>query len=560
LAVALLSVGMLAFLGQRDLRSVAVLPFENLSADEEHALFVKAIHGDILTQLAKIRTLKVISRTSVMQYEAPARNLREIGQQLGAATVLEGTVQRAADNVHINVQLVEAETGELLWSESYDREPTVGNILAIQTDIAGSVAKALQATLTPTDLGRLSRQPTQNTKAYEFYLSGREYQRGSDLLRDLPAAARQFERAVEADPEFALALAYLSITNTHMYSTMDHTEARRGLAYSAVQKALELEPDLPEAHLAMAWYHRDAEAALRELAIAEQAMPGDVDVLFARGVIYKRIGQWQQAIQIWERAIDLDPRNANLLRQHASTYMLLRDYARAEHYLDRVLEIAPDGVQAHLSRTSIPLLRDGDYTPYLKYVVGNPLIPTEEQVSTQWDFAVRARDYQAALEHLDAWDGDLLWESRNSYLLKASAYGMTYQWAGQPELSTEQFEIARARLEEALASSPDEPRLLIALGEVLAGLGQPEAASRLALRVIELVPTSQNALDGSVYRLEAACVLASAGALDAALEQLDAYFAAPGFWSIEGMLPDPGLDPLRDDPRFVALVEKYSRR
>lgn len=559
LAVALLAVGMLVFLHQRDLRSIAVLPFENLSAEEEHGLFVKAIHGDILTQLAKIRTLKVISRTSVMQYEAPTRNLREIGQQLGAATVLEGTVQRAADSVHINVQLFEAETGELLWSESYDREPTVGNIFAIQTDIAGSIAKALQATLTPTELGRLSRPPTQNTKAYEFYLSGREYERGSDLLRDLPAAVRQFERAVEADPEFALALAYLSITNTHMYMTMDHTDGRRDLAYSAVQRALELEPDLPEAHLAMAWYHRDSESALRELAIAEQAVPGNVDVLFARGVIYKRIGQWQQAIQSWERAIDLDPRNANLLRQHASTFMLLRDYARAEHYLDRVLEIAPDGVQAHLSKTSIPLLRDGDYTPYLKYVVGNPLIPTEDQVSTQWDFALRARDYQTALEHLDAWDGDLLWESRNSYLLKASAYGMTYQLAGQPELSAEQFEIARARLEEALAQSPDEPRLLIALGEVLAGLGQSEDATRLALRAIELVPTSQNALDGSVYRLEAACVLASGGALDAALEQLNAYFAAPGFWAIEGMLPDPGLDPLRDDPRFAALVEKYRR-
>jgi TolB-like protein/DNA-binding winged helix-turn-helix (wHTH) protein/Flp pilus assembly protein TadD len=560
LAVALLAVGMLSFVDQRNLRSIAVLPFENLSADEEHALFAKGIHGDIVTQLAKIHTLKVISRTSVMQYDAPTRDLREIGQQLGAATVLEGTVQRVADSMHINVQLVEAESGELLWSEVYDREPTIDNLFAIQTDIAGSIAKALQATLTPTELEQLSRQPTQNTKAYEFYLSGRQYERGSDLLRDLPAAARQFERAVEADPEFALALAYLSITNSHMYGTMDHTDARRDLAHSAVQRALELQPDLPEAHLAMAWYHRDPEAALRELAIAEQAMPGDVDVLFARGVIYKRMGQWPQAIQSWELAIEVDPRNANLLRQHASTFMLLRDYARAEHYLDRVLEIAPAGVQGHLSKTEIPLLRDGNFVPYLNYLVGNPLIPTEDQVSTQWEFALRERDFPAALELLDAWDGDLLYESRNGYWLTASAYGMTYQLAGQPELSAEQFEIARAQLEEALALSPDEPRLLIALGETLAGLGQPEAAVRLAFRAMELVPTSRNAMDGSVYRLEAIIrVLARAGAVNAALEQLDAYLAAPGFWSIEGILPDPRLDPLRDDPRFTALVERYSR-
>lgn len=564
LAAALLTVGVFAFLDQRGLRSIAVLPFENLSPDQEHAVFVSAIHDDILTQLAKIRTLKVISRTSVMQYAAPTRNLREIGRQLGATTVLEGTVQRAADRVHINVQLVDAETGELLWTESYDREPTVGNIFAIQTDIARSIAKALEATLTPTELNRLSQQPTQNTKAYDFYLSGRQYERGSDLLRDLPAAAQQFERAAEEDPEFALALAYLAITDIHMYWTMDHTDDRRNLAHAAVQRALELQPDLPEAHLAMAWYHYqghlDYEAALRELAVAEQAMPGDADLLFARGAIYRRMGQWQQGVASWERAIELDPRNANLLRQHASSFQMLRDYAQAKRYLDRVLEIAPDGVQGQISKAEIPLLRDGDGTPYLKAVVGNPLIPPANQVCYQWEFAIRARDYQTALDLLAEWDEDLLFGLRNSYLLKASAYGVTYQLAGQPELGKGQFEIARAQLEEALALSPNEPRLLIALGEALAGLGQPEAASRLALQAIELMPTSREAMDGPVYQLEAITrVLAPARAVDVALEQLDAYLAAPGYWSIEGILPNPRLDSLRDDPGFLALVEKYRR-
>ncbi|MEX2123059.1 MAG: tetratricopeptide repeat protein [Woeseia sp.] len=562
--VLLLTVGVFVILGQRDLRSIAVLPFENLSTDEEHAVFVRAIHDDVLTQLAKIGTLKVISRTSVMQYEDRTRNLREIGEQLGAATVLEGTVQRAVDSVHINVQLVDAQTGELLWTESYDREPTVGNIFAIQTDIARSIARELEATLTPTELGRLNQQPTQNTKAYDFYLSGRQYERGSDLLRDLPSAVQQFERAAEEDPEFALALAYLAITDIHLYWTMDRTDARRSLAQSAVQRALELQPDLPEAHLAMAWYHYqghlDYEAALRELAIAEQGMPGDPELLFARGAIYRRMGQWQQAVATWERAIEVDPRNANLLRQHASSYQMLRDYAEAERYLDRVLEIAPDAVEGQTEKAGIPLLRDGDGTPYLKAVVGNPLIPAANQLCDEWKFAIRARDYDTALSLLGKWEADLILGFRNYYLLKASAYGVTYQLAGQAELAQRQFEIARAQLEKELALSPKDPRLLIALGEALVGLGQTGAAANLALEAIESMPTSREAMDGPVYQLEAIMrVLAPARAIDVALEQLDAYLAAPGFWSIEGLSPDPRLDPLRDDPRFAALVEKYRR-
>lgn len=564
-AVALVAAGLFTLLDHRDLRSIAVLPFENFSGEEEHALFVKAIHGDLLTQLTKIRALKVISRTSVMQFESPARDLREIGRQLGAATVLEGTVQRGGGSVHINVQLVEAETGKLLWSERYEREPTAESIFAIQVDIAKSIAGALGAPLTPTELRRLSRQPTQDTRAYVFYLSGRQYERGSDLLRDLPAAARQFERATEEDPQFALALAYLAITHIHMYWTMDHTDGRRDLAHAAATRALELEPDLPEAHLAMAWYryqgHLDYEAALRELDIAEEDMPGDAELLFARGAIYRRMGRWQQAIAAWEQAIEFDPRNPNLLRQHASSFLVLRQYARAAEYLDRVLDIAPDGVQAQLSRAEIPLLRDGDATAYSALVVGNPMIQPTNQVSHQWNTAIRARDYPAALQHLDGWDDDLLLELRNSYCLKAAAYGVTYRLAGQPELGKDHFEIARGQLERALALNPNDPRLLIALGEVLAGLDQPEAAVDLGMRAIGLMPTSREAMDGPVYQLDAIMrVLAPAGAVDTALEQLDAYFAAPGFWSIEGILQDPRLDPIRGDPRFAALVEKHRRR
>jgi TolB-like protein/DNA-binding winged helix-turn-helix (wHTH) protein/tetratricopeptide (TPR) repeat protein len=556
--------GLLLMPGQKDLRSVAVMPFENLNPDGEHALFVRALHDDVLTQLGKVGALKVISRTSLLTYEEPARDLRDIGRQLGVATILEGSVQRTDDTLHMNIRLLDADTGELLWTEIYDREPTAGNIFATQSDIVRRVAETLDATLTPGELARLDRPPTQNTKAYEFYVSGRVYYRGSDLLRDLPAAAQQFERAVEEDPQFALAHAYLSITSSHMYWTMDRSDARQDLAKSAAQAALSLQPDLPDAHLAMAWYHYqgrlDYEAALKELAIAEQGMPGHADLLFARGAVYRRMGRWQQAVATWERAIELDPRNANLLRNHSSSYRMLRNFAQAEYYLDRVLEIAPDAVEAKVAKAAIPLDRDGDGTALLQAIDGNPMLRPGQEILDKWFIAMRARDYDTAIGQLDEWQDDLVYSSRTLYKLKAAAYGITYRLAGQPELARQYFATARTQLEAALAENPDQPRLLISLGEVLVGLGQPEAGARLALRAIELMPTSREAMDGPTYQVDAITrVLAPAGATDVVLEQLDAYLAAPGFWSIEGLLPDPRLDPIRDDPRFEELVKKYRR-
>lgn len=550
--------------GERDLRSVAVLPFVDLSAESEKPAQIAALHDDILTQLAKIGELKVIAHASVMQYQGADRDLREIGEQLGTATALESTVQQTAGAIHLNVRLVDTRTAAFLWSGSYDLDPAdLEAVFAVQEDIAKGVATALGVSISPIELERLERKPTQSVKAYDFFLSGRRYAKGSDLLRDLPAAVRQFERAIEEDPDFALALANLAIENIHMYWTMDRTEARRAMAESAVQRALELQPDLPEAHLAMAWFlyqgHRDYEAALRELAIAEDGMPGDADVVFARSVIYTRMGKLDQALPSWERAVELDPRNPNLLRQYAGLLSRLRNYATAELYLDRVIEIAPDAVEAKIQKAEIPWLRDGDGVPYLQAIRGNPLLRPGEELLGEWHVAILARDYEVALAALDESQEEVVMQTRNLYKPLASLYGITYDLAGQHELAIQQFEMARRHLEDVIVQRPEGP-VMLSLAEALAGLGQSEAATRLALQAIEATQAVGGESDAAECRKDAVIrVLVRAGAFDTAVTQLDKYLAEPGAWSIEGLLTDPRLDPLREDSRFIALVDKYRR-
>jgi len=546
--------------------SIAVLPFENLSPDPENAFFADGIHGDLLTQLSKISSLKVISRTSVMEYRNSPKNIRDIGEELGAATILEGDIRRASDTVRINVQLIDAETDEHLWAETYDRQLTAENIFAIQRQMAISIASALQVTLSPQEEVRLDELPTQNTRAYDFFLSGNEYAwRGSDRRTDLPLAVQQYERAVGEDPEFALAWASLAEAHVRMYwFAIDRTDVRRGMALSAVERALELQPDLPEAHAAMGRYHYqghlDYEAALRELAIAGAGMQGDADLFYLRAMIYRRQGQWEQTLAGVAQAIELDPRNAGVLDQYGVTYSALRDYAQAERYWDRALEITPDSVDSYVSKVQIPLWRDGDVS-LLKAAAENPPFDLGDQRQRLgWTAAIYERDYEAALGYLDEWEIDV-YDRQSTYSPKTSFYGVTYQLAGQPELAQGQFRIARAQVEEALEASPEDSRLLIAFGEILAGLGETESAVRLAEEAMELMPTSLDALGAPAYQLDAIIrVFIAAAAIDTAIGTLDIFLMEPGgWWSIEGLLPDPRLDPIRDDPRFQALVQEYSR-
>lgn len=547
-----------------DRRSIAVLPLDNLSPDPENAFFADAIQGEILTQLAKIGSLKVISQTSVMEYRDSPKNMREIGEELDVATILEGNVQRQGDNVRINVQLIDTETDEHLWAEIYDRALSAESMFAIQSEMATAIAEALSATLSPEEIARLNERPTQNTRAYDFYLSGNDYYSRSDQIATIPLAVQMYERAVQEDPEFALAHARLSIAHSVVYwFSIDRTQMRRDTAAAALERAELLQPGLPEAQLARAIYYyrgfRDYEQALAELATVERAMPGNSEVYEIRAFVHRRLGNWEQAFADVARAIELNPRSTFLLMEHARTFGYQRDYDGAERGLARVREIAPDNPTANVLEIYIRLYRDGEM-PFLR---GSDVELEGGPAFRQWFLwvgSIYSRDFEAALGTLNSWDADVF-EDISAYVPKASLYGVTLLLAERTEEAGTYFQSARAQIEEVMSTNLDDPRLYIALGEALAGLGEAEAAIAAAREGMRLLPTSRDALWGPDHQLNAIVrVFIPAGAFDAAIDELEIYLAAPGLWSIEGLLPDPRLDPIRENPRFQALVERYRRR
>jgi len=545
-------------------RSIAVLPFSNRSAAEENAeFFSTGMHDALLTQLAKLGDIKVISRTSVLEYADSPKNMRQIGEELGVATILEGSVLRSGDTLQINVQLIDAQTDEHLWAELYERELTTQNIFAIQRRMATSIAEALRATLSSEEVSRLEEIPTQSTRAYEFYLSAREYSSRNEGLDDFVYAVEQYKNAIEADPEFALAWTGLARAYAQLYRDGgDRFESSLALAREAVDEAFQLAPGLPEAHLAMGYYHyhgfNDFESALEEWAIAEQGMPGDSDLFAARGRVYRRMGETELAAEYIDRAVDLDPRNLDLLVSQEVFYESLRDYTRAEQVLDRMLEVAPDYFFVPFKRPHIQLFRgDAISVEAAREAARDPRV----QTVWAWRALIYGRNYDVALEVLDDWETEVyVSRRRHEYRPIDTYYAVTYRLAGMPELAVPRLRAARATIERQLEISPEDPVLLVALGEVLAELGESDSATDLARRAMELLPSSIAIELRPDIHLNAIMLFVAAGDYASAIKELDAYLSAPGQWSIEGLLPDPRLDPIRDDPRFQAVAENHRRQ
>jgi len=544
-----------------DDKSIAVLPFENLTGDVDDAYFVDGFHNDLLTQLAKISSFKVISRTSVVEYRDRKKNMRQIGDELNVSTVLEGSVQRSGKMVRINAQLIDATNDKHLWAERYDRELTAQNLFVIQTEMSLSIADALQAMLSPEEIARLNEIPTENTRAYNHYLIGNHNLRDVNNMVVHELAAQAFQRAVEEDPEFALAWAALSRAHSAIYFFVEQSKSREELTRKAVERAFELQPDLPEAHLAMGYYYyhclRDYESAQEEFSIAERGMPGDPQIYVARAHVYGRMGDWERSMANLERVVSLDPRNINILITHAFNHVRLQKYADAELLFNRIREIAPNRPVSYRRRADIPLWRDGDVTA-MRAVLDSAPIKVPAPAIT-WLADIYERNYEAALAALDKWPIDAV-DSQRVYRPKSWFYGMTYELADMPELSAEFFIQARAEIELEMKSNPADLRFRITYADILAHLGEHDVAIELANRVMDSFPMSMDAAAAPNMHLFAIKALLAAGDYEAAIEGLDKYLAVPAVWTIEGLLPDPRFDPIRYDPRFTALVHKYARK
>jgi len=340
-------------------KSIAVLPFQNLSDEKENAYFADGIQDDILTNLSKIGDLKVISRMSVMSYRGDGvRDAREIGKALGVATLLEGSVRRAGNRVRVSVQLINANNDEHIWAEDYDRDLT--DVFAIQTDLAQKIASALQAKLSPTEKARLDNRPTQNPDAYLLFVQAHDYATRMDIFRDTTLKAEPlFGQAIKLDPNFALAFAGLSMVESWLYHSSDPVPARREKARLNADEALRLQPDLPEGHLALgfSYYYgdRDYERALAEFEIAKRGLPNDAQAYLAIGSIQRRQGKWTESTANLERAAALDPKNADILRNLAFSYMAERKFEIADKILDRVIVAAPQSLEAPLVKGGVAI-------------------------------------------------------------------------------------------------------------------------------------------------------------------------------------------------------------
>jgi TolB-like protein len=519
------------------------------------------MHDELLARLADIKALKVISRTSVMAYTDTTKNMRQIGEELGVVYLIEGRVMRAGDRLRIIIQLIDATSDVHVWQETYDRELTAENIFAIQAEMATSIASELHQTLTPEMTAKLDERPTQNTRAYEFYLSGEVYLK----RRQSQVAVRQFERAIEEDPEFAVAWAALSRAHTDIFwNGVDRNwEQHLAKARDTAETAFELVPNLPEAHFAMGYFYmygtREHEKSLAELSVAARGLPGSSDVQETIAEVQGRTGDVEASIATMARAIELDPRNTRLLLQQAISYAHMRDAVRFHRYLDRVLEIEPDSIAVPGLRLHFGL-RLGDDLAELRLQAKNEdssVYLDASYIYDHWLLGVFERDYEGVIRFFDELPDDA-----DAAGGKAIGYADAYQLADQPELAERYFETAKEYWEQRVADQNrpyGKSRGLMVLALATAGLGDFDEARRLAEESMAMRFPDEPIVTKQILHLTALGVFIPAGDHDRAIELLDEHFATPVGWTIEGLSHDPRIDLIRDHPGWLALVEKYKR-
>ncbi|PYL62294.1 MAG: hypothetical protein DMF24_04590 [Verrucomicrobia bacterium] len=547
-------------------KSIAVLPFENLSDEKENAYFADGIQDDVLTNLSKIGDLKVISRTSVMPYRGKASNVREIGKTLGVATILEGSVRRIGNRVRVNVQLINTDTDEHLWAEDYDRDLT--DVFAIQTDLARKIASELRAKLSPSEKAQFEHKPTENGEAYLAFVQAHNLSCAFEDFDKLKQGEQLYARAIELDPNFALAMARYSQLESWFLHTFDRTTQRREKARTLATRALQLQPDLPEAHLALGYsqYYGDNnyDAALEEFEIAQRGLPNESDAYLAIGAIQRRQGKWAESTANIEKASNLNPKDPWSLQNLAQNYQILRNFDDANKTIDRALALDPTAFGPIEVKSKLAIAEKGDFSVAEKaFEAAKSMTMTNEQklriAGGQVDVFLLERKYKEGLQAAESLPDDQIAAAFHE------ALGGKYYYIGFARKSLQDqagarvaFLKAKSAVEEDLKRSPDSAEIHIQLAKVLAYLGEKDSALAEAQRAAELLPESKDAFGGPEITVGVAEVHAVLGDNDRAIEILDGLLRRPSAVTVPGLKINPIWDSLRNDPNFQTLLSKYS--
>jgi len=546
--------------------AVAVLPFQNLSAEGPHGYFAGGLHDELLTQLAKVAALSVRGRTSVMGYARTARPIREIADELVVGSIVEGSVQVVGDRLRVNVQLVDAATDEHLWAERYDR--TLDDAFAVQSEIAQRVVEAVGAALAASEQQALAEVPTANAEAYRLYLQGQEYRRRPGSRReDLEIAQGFFERALRLDSTFALAHAALSQLHGRMWwFRYDPSQRRLDLQRSEAEWALRLAPELPAAHLAMGSVHyharRDWQSALDEYRAALDRLPSDAQLWEAIGFTHRRLGNWADMLAAFERLRQLDPRSPGLFYDlGAGGHMAIRRYDEAVRLYDLALSLAPDLHEAGVYRGVTFVLWRGVTDTLRAALAGLP-----PDLGIGWLGTTRAQRARLLL-----WErqGDSLlalvaraapqpFEGQDFYVPPSLYAGWAHSLRGDRAAARAAFDSARVLLDSAIAELPDDWRVHAARGLALAGLGRRDGARREVQWLEQSVAYRRDALQGPSVAEERARILAQLGEADAALDEIERVLrGASEQFSVHVLRLDPRWEPIRDEPRFQQVLVRY---
>jgi TolB-like protein/Flp pilus assembly protein TadD len=537
-------------------KSIAVLPFENMSDDKEHAWFGDAMTDEITTQLYKIKQFTVRSRTSVMQYKGSTKTSPVIAHELKVNYLIEGSAQRFADQVKIRVQLINASTDNHIWGETYDFNWK--DILSVQSDVAKTIASELKTVLSPEENKLIDKKPTENPEAYNYYLIGTNYFMQGFYNQEWSQAIIMLEKAIELDPKFALAYARLAGCHlSQFWYLRDHSPERLEKSKKAIDEAFKIDPDMPEAHLALGTYYfwgfMNYSKALEEIKIAEKSLKNNFECVYQKGNIYRRAGEWSLAKENYLKAFELDPVSSRIAQDLAGTLYLMCEYQEAEKYFKQALLLNPAFIEAILNESLMYMKWKGN-TIQSREIIAEASKFTELNydpmiIELNVLMDIYEGNYQKAVAFLSSKNIDII-QNQFYINLKSLLYARLYNLMNMPEKAFGYYDSARVVLESRILINPDDPRLYSAIGIAYGGLGQKEKAIEAGKKAVELMPISKEAYRG-VYRVgDLARICVMVGEYDMALDHIKQLLSLPGPLSAKLLLLDPAWKPLWDQPEF----------